>query len=76
MALLQQFCLGESISLPSQAVIKGLPEMDRRPSSGPSPPVGLSSQLRDLVRDRKCSCLPEMRVQRNVICFTHTRCLP
>lgn len=47
-----------------------------RPPAGSSSPMGLSSRLRDLVRGGKCSCLPEIRVQRNVKCFRHTQSLP
>lgn len=52
------------------------PLRNGRPPSGSSPPMGLSSRLRDLVRGGKCSCLPEIRIQGNVKCFRHAQSLP
>lgn len=55
MVQLQKFCLGGSITsllrLRSEASPKWTSFLE------PQPPMGLSSELGDLVRDRKCSCL-------------------
>lgn len=58
-------------SLPPQAEIR-----NGHLSSGPSPPMSLSSEPRDLIGDRKCSCLPEIRDWGSVTCFRQTPCLP